>query len=487
MRRGIPMKKRLIFIILVLLAALLAVPGVMATEADETEPAEDMIQIYTVEDLLAIAENPTGNYILMDDLDLAGVEWVPMDFAGTLDGNGHAILNLTVTQVGQTMEKSYDSDKNAYETAYAGMFCTLRGAVIQNLQLLNVRALVEADTPCFLGGIAGFMEYTTISGCTVTGTLELRAFDRIIGIGGIAGYGCGKVENCQVDVTLICTDTDSETKDEQFMGGIFATGYIDVFDSQVKIDGYISEFGSVHSGGIAGAFVQYPLGSARTGRITGNTVEGSITFFEKTSPRRAYCNPFVGQTVAKGQKVEKNTQTFKKKEIRKYDTELRPETCETPAYAETVTEATCDTFGFTTYTCEGCGYTYTDHYTLHNHDLTEWTVVVEATELAEGQSAASCKLCSKEFLQTLEKLEPAPTEPPTEAPTEPPETEPAEEPATTVITTVTPPEEMPQWLTVVTMAEVIAILIVALLIMLRRNKKRKKSRRPAPQKGKFSR
>ena len=111
MRRGILMKKRLIFIILVLLAALLAVPGVMATEADETQPAEDMIQIYTVEDLLAIAENPTGNYILMDDLDMTGVEWVPMDFAGTLDGNGHAILNLTVTQVGQTMEKSYDSDK----------------------------------------------------------------------------------------------------------------------------------------------------------------------------------------------------------------------------------------------------------------------------------------------------------------------------------------------------------------------------------------
>ena len=486
MRRGILLKKRLIFIILVLLAAVLAVPGAMATEIEETQIPEDMIQIYTVEDLMAIAENPSGSYILMDDFDMTGVEWVPMDFAGTLDGNGHAILNLTITQVGQTMEMSYDGNKKSYETAYAGMFCTLRGAVIKDLQLLNVRALVESETPCFLAGIAGYMEYSTISGCIVTGTLELRAFDRIFGVGGIAGYGSGKVENCQVDVTLICTDTDSETKDEQFMGGIFATGYIDVLDSQVTIDGYISEFGSVHSGGITGAFVQYPLGSARTGYITGNSVEGSITFFDKNSPRRAYCNGFVGQTVAKGQKVEKNTQTFKKKEIRKYDTELRPEACETPAYTETVTEATCDTFGYTTYTCEGCSYTYIDHYTLHNHDLTEWTVVVEATELAEGQSAAQCKLCSKEFLQTLEKLEPAPTEPPTEAPTEPPETEPAEEP-TTIVTTTEAPEEIPQWLVIVTMTEVIAILIVALLIMLRRNKKRKKSHQTITKKGKFSR
>lgn len=487
MRRGILMKKRLILIILVLLAALLAVPGVMATETEDTEISEDMIPVRTVEELLAIAEDPTGKYMLMEDLDLAGVAWVPMDFAGTLDGNGHSILNLTVTQVGATTEKCYDSDKNAYEAAYAGMFCTLRGAEIKNLQLINVRALVEAETPCFLGGIAGFMEYTTISNCSVSGTLELRAFDRIIGIGGIAGYGCGKVENCQIDVTLICTDTDSETKDQQFMGGVFATGYIDVLDSQIKINGYISEFGFVHSGGITGAFVQYPLGSARTGRITGNTVDGSITFFEKTSPRKAYCNGFVGQTVAKGQKVDQNKQNFKKKEIKKYDTELRPETCETPAYTETVTESTCDSFGFTTYTCEGCGYTYTDHYTLHKHDLTEWTVVVEATELAEGESVAYCKLCGTEFLQILEKLEPVPTEPPTEESTEPPETEPAEEPAATIVTTVEPLEEIPQWLVIVTMAEVVALLIVVLLIMLRRNKKRKQSQRPSPQKGKFSR
>ena len=487
MRRGILMKKRLILGILLLLAALLTIPSVMATETEETQPAEDMIPIYTVEDLMAMAEDPSGSYILMDDLDMTGVEWMPMDFAGTLDGNGHAILNLTVTQVGQTTEKSYDTDKNSYETSYAGMFCTLRGAVIRDLQLLNVRALVETENPCFLGGIAGYMEYTTISGCTVTGTLELRAFNQIIGIGGVTGYGFGKVENCQVDVTLICTDTDSETKDQQFLGGVFGTGYIDVYDSQIKIDGYISEFGAVHSGGIAGAFVQYPMASGRSGHITGNHVEGQITFFEKTSPRKAYCNNYVGQTVAKGHKVEKNTQNFKKKEIKKYDTELRPETCETPVYTETVTEPTCDTFGYTTYTCEGCSYTYIDHYTLHRHDLTEWTVVIEATELAEGQSAATCKLCDTEFLQMLAKLEPAPTEPPTEAPAEPEVEETQSAQQTTTVTTTEPPDEMPQWLVYLTLAEVIAILLVALVIMFRRNKKRKKSRQQPASKGKFSR
>ena len=60
-------------------------------------------------------------------------------------------------------------------------------------------------------------------GCTVTGCLELRAHDRMFGVAGVVGYGSGTVEGCTVDVTLICTDTDPNTKDEQFMAAVFST------------------------------------------------------------------------------------------------------------------------------------------------------------------------------------------------------------------------------------------------------------------------
>lgn len=472
------MKKRLIFGILLLLAALLAAPGVLAAEVEETEAPAEPVRIHTAEDLLAIAEDPSGSYILMEDLDMTDVQWLPLDFSGTLDGNGHAILNLTVDQPGQTTEKSYDGNKKVYDTAYAGMFCTLRGAVITNLQLINIRALVESETPCFLAGIAGYMEDSTVSGCTVSGTLELRAFDRMFGIGGIAGYGSGKIENCQVDVTLICTDTDAATKDEQFMGGVYGTGCIDVIDCQVNINGYCSEYGYVHNGGIVGMFMQYPFSTGRTGYITGNHVTGQITFFEKNNDRRAYCKAYVGETLANGCKIEENTNEFTRNEVWKYDTELRPEMCEAPTYTETVTYPGCSTYGYTSYCCDGCGYTYTDHYTLFRHDPGEWTVVVEATELAEGLIVACCTGCDMEFERILEKLEPAPTEPPTEVPTEP-ETAPTE--AAPVQTVSQAPEEIPQWLLALVVVEIGAIVIVVMLLLAGKNKKRKHK------KGKFAR
>ena len=40
---------------------------------------------------------------------------------------------------------------------------------------------------------------------------------------------------------------NSADRDEQFMGGIYADGYINVSDCIVNIDGYISEHGYVHS------------------------------------------------------------------------------------------------------------------------------------------------------------------------------------------------------------------------------------------------
>lgn len=85
--------KRRIIPCLALLALLLSVT--VPAGATETEPSAPK-PIRTVEDLLAIAEDPSGSYILMADLDMTGVEWKTLDFAGTFDGNGYAILNLTI-------------------------------------------------------------------------------------------------------------------------------------------------------------------------------------------------------------------------------------------------------------------------------------------------------------------------------------------------------------------------------------------------------
>ena len=156
-------------ILSVLLTMLLLFTLSTAVMADEAAPVE----IYTPEDLQKMAEDPDGSFILMEDLDMTGIPWKALDFSGTLDGNGHAILNLTLTEMGDTKPNSCDGNRKLYETAYFGLFGALTDAEVKNLKLLNVRALVDIDEPCFIGGLAGYAENAIITDCTIVGNLEL--------------------------------------------------------------------------------------------------------------------------------------------------------------------------------------------------------------------------------------------------------------------------------------------------------------------------
>ena len=89
-------------------------------ESDEeaADTVSDAVPIATAEDLAAIADNLSGDYVLTADIDLEGAEWTPIGtfipagesgeeaelpdaeyaFTGTFDGNGHTISNLVIAQ-----------------------------------------------------------------------------------------------------------------------------------------------------------------------------------------------------------------------------------------------------------------------------------------------------------------------------------------------------------------------------------------------------
>lgn len=394
--------------ILPALAAVLVVFAMLATAVPAlAEETQSPVEIYTPEDLLKMAQDPDGSYILMADLDMTGIPWKAVDMkGGSFDGNGHAILNLTLTEMGDLKPNSCDGNKKLYETAYFGLFGTLVDSEVKNLKLLNVRALVTIDEPCFVGGLAGYAENATITDCTVVGTLELRAFDRMFGVGGVVGYGSGKIKKCTVDVTLITTDTDATTKDEQFLGGVYATGFMDVRDCDVTIDGYTSEHGYVHNGGIVGMYMEYPLGTGKKGYITGNHVEGRITFFENNPDRRAYCKAFVGEALVNYYILDDNTQNFKRDEWKDFSEELRPEMCAVPEYTESVIAGNCTTYGYTQHTCEICGYSYRDRYTLFTHTVSVWTQQEPATLETEGLELGYCDGCGIQQTRAIPVLQP---------------------------------------------------------------------------------
>lgn len=65
--------------------------------------SEGYTAITDAEGLKAMADDLSGKYILMSDIDMAGVDWTPIGettstpFKGIFDGNLYAIRNLTIS------------------------------------------------------------------------------------------------------------------------------------------------------------------------------------------------------------------------------------------------------------------------------------------------------------------------------------------------------------------------------------------------------
>lgn len=401
-----------------LLAVLCAVAlAVSHGSADETAPVE----IYTPEDMLRIAENPDGSYILMCDLDLSSVEWPAFTFRGTFDGNDHMLINLRFGDVSSETQVTYDGNRKTYDTHFAGLFAILDHACVKNVRLPGLTLSKTYEGDCFLGGIAGYANESTIENCEISGTVSLDVTGRMFGVGGVLGYGNAVIRNCKVDVTLINTDLDAAHRDEEFLGGICAAGYPDIDACEITLAGFLSDHGYVHSGGLVGMYIVYPKAFSRNGFITNNTLAGFITFFEDNTNRRAYCKESCGEVMDWLFKDSGNKYSFKRDERKKYDVNLLPHgDCANPVFTENTVAPSCTEPGYTEHTCASCGYSYRDDYKLTVHTPgSEYETLDAPTLETPGLGLFTCELCGAKIRQELPMLTPTPT--PTPLPTVTPE------------------------------------------------------------------
>ena len=310
----------------VVLAALALLLFVLFAYCDLAHQIEllSFTKVSSCEELAAMSGRPDGKYCLACDIDMTGKDWTPFTFTGIFDGNGHSIKNLVIDNPGSAVRDTYDGNMKSYQTSLAGMFDVIEGATVRNLTLDSVHTGITSDTPCFAGTIAGYTGDSKIINCTVKGDVYLGAHDRMFGVGGVAGYGFGTFENVQADVTLVCIDTDRSTKDEQFMGGLVAAGYPDVINCTINIDGYGSEHGYAHNGGMSGLYMFYPKDKTHESIIKGNRVYGKITFFEENDDRRAYCKAMFGEAISETKVFEDNGASFRSVEVFNYDADLLP-------------------------------------------------------------------------------------------------------------------------------------------------------------------
>ena len=264
--------------------------------------------------------------------------------------------------------KTYDGNRKEYDTYGAGLFGILSNADVSGLNIKGARIEVATNNHCFAAPIAGLCNNSNISDCIISDSyVSLTDSAKMWGTGGIAGFGSGNLDNVSTDVTLVCIDTDKQVKDEQFMGGAYAAGFLNIRNCKINIDGYDSDHGYVHDGGLVGMYMVYPYDLSLTyaGEVLNNEVYGQITFYEDNTDRRAYCKANMGEVMNWTYAYSGFKYDFDANETFDYSVTLLPEKCDNPVYNDTVTEPTVTDFGFTTHTCQGCGYTYNDKYTIY--------------------------------------------------------------------------------------------------------------------------
>lgn len=207
------MKKRNILFNLLVFGILILGLHINAN-AQETSVPDGYTGIYNIADLSGIRNNPSGKYILMNDIDMtedtkkggdwdSGMGWTPIEeFSGVLDGNGHKIIGMNIYT---------NTDSNTERLLAVGLFAELNNGIVENLGLKDVRINVKAK---FVGSIVGYVngdedydeeesgnkDITLIKNCYSSGTIQNTGgeYSRTGGLIGHIEYATkvAQVENC---------------------------------------------------------------------------------------------------------------------------------------------------------------------------------------------------------------------------------------------------------------------------------------------------
>lgn len=151
--------------------------------------------IYDADDLQNMQEDLTANYILMNDIDLSGINWTPMrpsrtgvytsGFTGTLDGNGFTIRNLTVNA------EQYDNGALFYQNE--GTIQNLR--VTGQINLTSKSGIVRFAASLAIYNKGTIYNCTSAAGITAAGDMPVR-------VGGLVSENKGTIDYCRYTGTI---------------------------------------------------------------------------------------------------------------------------------------------------------------------------------------------------------------------------------------------------------------------------------------------
>lgn len=226
--------------------------------------------VSTAEDLIAIADDPAGKYILANDINLKGESWTPIDsFSGTLDGAGHKIFNFVISESAQ----------------YVG----------------------------FIRKNSGTIKDLTFDDFIFT-TNRNNGGNNYIGV--IAAYNSGSIVNCSLSnesMNVSCTNPSEKNSGNYYVGTVCgcneASGVVERVQATITVDAYASANGGTYSG-VLGEYpskVYFYLGivGLNNGVTNDCDYQGEVTI--KASKKNNYSYTYLNVGGIVGQNNESGT------------------------------------------------------------------------------------------------------------------------------------------------------------------------------------
>ena len=228
------------------------------------------IPINTANELNNIRNNLSGNYRLMNNIDLQNNEWVPIGtendpFTGILDGQNYTISNLKISK----------------SQLYVGLFGYNEGS-INNLKLANVNIFVTLESSLNIYGGA-FIGYNNSNSnldklSTLNGNIKILIKSRVNNV----GYAGGLIGYQSKHITISNSSNNVNLSGELLssIAGLVGHGAIILSNSFNKgsVSGGSNLLGSDFVGGLVGvAYSSIDItDSFNSGSISGNSYVGGL-------------------------------------------------------------------------------------------------------------------------------------------------------------------------------------------------------------------
>ena len=157
---------------------------------------ESPFEVWTVADLDGIRDHLEAHFVQKADIDLGGIEWVPIApdndmFEGSYDGGNFEIQNMTITQPGE------------YGMS---LFSQVSAGVFQNIHLTNVDIDGGNSAAALISWTFGTDSSIYVQNCSSSGTVKGTNGDAA----GLIAYFSGvEVTNCHSTCTVIGGEWDN--------------------------------------------------------------------------------------------------------------------------------------------------------------------------------------------------------------------------------------------------------------------------------------